>query len=200
MRIFYDTEFLEDGETIELISIGMVAEDGREMYLCNRDFRWTRLAGRSWRGGWTIHEPWLVDNVVPHLPRLSGDARLHYATSGPLGMLDLRNMQGAYYQPRATIAARVKEFVQATPDVELWADYGAYDHVVLCQLYGKMIDLPDGFPMWTHDFQQAWENAGKPELPEQTSGLHSAIADARHLRGCFVVLAGVSSSTEGEPS
>ena len=32
MRIFYDTEFLEDGKTIDLISIGMVAEDGREYY------------------------------------------------------------------------------------------------------------------------------------------------------------------------
>ena len=32
MRYFYDTEFLEDGETIDLISIGIVAEDGREYY------------------------------------------------------------------------------------------------------------------------------------------------------------------------
>lgn len=30
MRYFYDTEFIEDGHTIELISIGVVAEDGRE--------------------------------------------------------------------------------------------------------------------------------------------------------------------------
>src|SRR4051812_11038169 len=32
MKYFYDTEFLEDGQTIELISIGIVAEDGREYY------------------------------------------------------------------------------------------------------------------------------------------------------------------------
>ena len=31
MRYFYDTEFIEDGTTIELVSIGVVAEDGREL-------------------------------------------------------------------------------------------------------------------------------------------------------------------------
>ncbi len=31
-RYFYDCEFLENGNTIELISIGIVADDGREYY------------------------------------------------------------------------------------------------------------------------------------------------------------------------
>lgn len=30
----YDTEFLEDGRTIDLISIGIVCEDGRSPYGC----------------------------------------------------------------------------------------------------------------------------------------------------------------------
>ena len=30
MRYFYDTEFIDDGRTIELISIGIAAEDGRD--------------------------------------------------------------------------------------------------------------------------------------------------------------------------
>ena len=40
MRYFYDTEFLEDGETIDLISIGIVAEDGREYYAVNLNADW----------------------------------------------------------------------------------------------------------------------------------------------------------------
>lgn len=32
MKYFLDTEFHEDGKTIDLISIGIVAEDGREYY------------------------------------------------------------------------------------------------------------------------------------------------------------------------
>ena len=38
MRYFYDTEFIEDGRTIELISIGVVAEDGREYYAVSTEF------------------------------------------------------------------------------------------------------------------------------------------------------------------
>ena len=38
MRYFYDTEFIEDGETIELVSFGVVAEDGREFYAVSSDF------------------------------------------------------------------------------------------------------------------------------------------------------------------
>lgn len=200
MKIWYDTEFLEDGDTIELISIGMVAEDGRTLYLVNRDFTWSRIARRVWWAPWRweIRQPWLLEHVVPHLPQLHGDARLHYAGSGPLGLLDRQNWTGAHYQPRETIAREVRSFVQATPDVELWADYSAYDHVALCQLYGRMIDLPFGFPMWTHDFQQLWEAAGRPSLPGQDDGLHNALADAEQLARCHkLVLRRAGERTNG---
>ena len=42
MRYFYDTEFIEDGTTIELVSIGIVAEDGREYYAVSTDFDGSR--------------------------------------------------------------------------------------------------------------------------------------------------------------
>ena len=32
MKYWLDTEFIEDGKTIDLLSIGIVAEDGREFY------------------------------------------------------------------------------------------------------------------------------------------------------------------------
>ena len=32
MRVFFDTEFIEDGRTIDLISIGMARQDGRTYY------------------------------------------------------------------------------------------------------------------------------------------------------------------------
>ena len=48
MRFFYDTEFIDNGRTIELISIGVAAEDGREYYAVSTEFhpeqagRWVR--------------------------------------------------------------------------------------------------------------------------------------------------------------
>lgn len=58
MRYYLDTEFHEDGRTIDLISIGIVAEDGREFYACSLDADWSRIE----------REPWLCANVLPHLP------------------------------------------------------------------------------------------------------------------------------------
>lgn len=61
MRYFYDTEFVEDGSTIELISIGVVAEDGREYYAVSTDFD-PRKAN-----------PWVARNVLPLLPSPGAD-------------------------------------------------------------------------------------------------------------------------------
>ena len=47
MRFFYDCEFIEDGTTIELVSLGMVAEDGRELYVVSTEFDPERAGPRS---------------------------------------------------------------------------------------------------------------------------------------------------------
>ena len=56
MRYFYDTEFIEDGRTIDLISIGVVAEDGREYYGVSTEFD-PESAGS-----------WVRTHVLPKLP------------------------------------------------------------------------------------------------------------------------------------
>ncbi len=62
MRYFIDTEFHEDGRTIDLISIGIVAEDGRELYACNLDAELHRCHEKDF---------WLKDNVLSKLPPYS---------------------------------------------------------------------------------------------------------------------------------
>lgn len=38
--------------------------------------------------------------------------------------------------------------------IQLYGYYSDYDHVALSWLFGKMIDLPSGFPMYTKDLKQ----------------------------------------------
>jgi hypothetical protein len=175
-RIFYDCEFLEDGRTIDLISIGMLAEDGREYYAVNSDAPWERIKASDW----------LVRNVLPSLPvtgRTSLDSYLKNSPNSfprpPLSMVgpDLRDTR---VRPHQVIANEVRDFILAAPDPQLWAWYGAYDHVVLCQLWGRMIDLPKGVPMWTNDLKQEAGRLGDPQVPQQDSGEHNALEDARH--------------------
>lgn len=59
MKFWLDWEFLEDGLTIMPISIGMVREDGAELYLE------VDLAGEEWQR--VIEHEWLMANVYPHL-------------------------------------------------------------------------------------------------------------------------------------
>lgn len=173
--IDYDLEFLEDGRTIELISIGMVADDGREYYAVNSDAPWDRVKGHRW----------LMDNVWPHLPlrgHKSGLATVGGAVVTKLiepGVIDMGDSQ---VKPHWVIANEVRDFIQATSEVELWANYGAYDHVALAQLWGPMIRLPKGVPMFTRDIQQERARLGIPwdALPKQEGGEHNALADARH--------------------
>ena len=56
MRYFYDTEFIEDGRTIELVSIGIVAEDGREYYAVSTAFDPSKA------------NAWVRENVLDKLP------------------------------------------------------------------------------------------------------------------------------------
>lgn len=167
MRVYYDTEFIERPGSIDLVSIGMVAEDGRELYAISSEFDQRAL----------LSNEWLAANVWSSLPttepkqyRDGLPAHGHLDTDHP----DVRS--------RAQIERMVRDFVLQTPEVELWAYYADYDHVVMCWLFGRMIDLPDGFPMWTNDLRQEIHRLGlKPsDMPKQADGHHNALADARH--------------------
>ena len=62
MRFFYDCEFIEDGTTIDLVSIGVVGEDGREFYAVSAEFDPSRAGA------------WVRANVLPKLPSPSDPA------------------------------------------------------------------------------------------------------------------------------
>lgn len=168
MRYFLDTEFLEDGRTIELISIGIVADDGREYYAVNEEAPWNRIAS----------EPWLRDNVLPTLPL---DC-IEYVPSK--FRIDIR--QSHEWRLREEIASEVIAFVDESP--EFWGYYADYDWVVFCWLFGRMIDLPKGFPMYCRDIKQLCDQLGNPDLPKQSSNEHHALADARWNKRAFEFL------------
>lgn len=156
VKIYYDCEFREDGKTIDLISIGMVGEDGREYYAVNADCDWERV--------WT--DPWLMEHVVPSIPTiLEGSA------------LDMYN---PVVKTKDVIAYEVRDFILSYAEPALWAWYGSYDHVAYAQLFGRMIHLPEGLPMHTNDLKQECERLGNPRVPQQAEGSHNALASARH--------------------
>ncbi|QIQ62990.1 DnaQ-like DNA polymerase III subunit [Streptomyces phage Moab] len=161
MKYFYDTEFHEDGQTIDLISIGIVREDGRSYYAVSSEADYRRVHDNSW----------LMNNVMDSIPYVVEKSNGHpYDTIRPVGPT---------VKSRRRIRDDIVKFV-GNDSPEFWAWYADYDHVALCQLFGKMIDLPHNFPMFTRDLRQHWEYRGCPPLPKQTEGKHNALDDARH--------------------
>lgn len=162
MKFWFDTEFLEDGSTIKLISIGIVAEDGREYYAETDDAAYLATS-----------TDWLKANVAPHLKG------------------------GECIRGRTRLAREIVEFVGPKP--EFWAYYADYDWVVLCQLFGRMIDLPKGWPMFCRDVKQLSDSLGNPTLPEQPDNAHDALADARWNKTAWGFLSALEKAAETKP-
>jgi hypothetical protein len=149
-KFFIDTEFFEDGKTIDLISIGVVAEDGREFYACSLDAQLHRIHAADKDG-------WMRDNVLAQLPPYDG----------------------AFWMSRPEIRRRLELFVHMDPDPKFWGYYSDYDWVAFCQLWGKMIELPSKWSKYCLDLKQYAVMLGNPKLPAKPAGAHNALTDAR---------------------
>ena len=154
IKYFIDTEFIESGHLnpIQLISIGVVAEDGREFYAISQQFN-PDMANK-----------WVQENVLEKLESPEDFTR----------------------KPLHLIARELQEFVGDDP--EFWGYYADYDWVVVAQMFGRMIDLPKGWPMYCRDIKQFAMELGNPKLPASGKAEHNALADARWNKIAYAFL------------
>lgn len=222
-RVYYDCEFIEGSQTkrffgmnvgatkptIDLISIGMVREDGQEYYAISKDFNlkeaWNRYDIKTEKvygdtrnifpEGRKKKVYWIRENVLLPIWRelviKSEDEWFAYSSEGEYkeflkevrsGDCDykftyksLKKLIEKYGKTNKDIAEEVQTFClfskisidnikRITPIIsklELYGYYSAYDHIALCWLFGKMIDLPKGFPMYTIDLKQMFDGKQK---------------------------------------
>ncbi len=80
------------------------------------------------------------------------------------------------------------EFTTDNAKISFYAYYADYDWVVFCWLFGKMIDLPEGFPKYCNDLKQTMNELDiksqmngfkKLDKYPQKENEHNAIEDAR---------------------
>ncbi|BCB78887.1 hypothetical protein Pflav_052970 [Phytohabitans flavus] len=116
-RYFYDCEFIEDGQVVDLVSIGVVDEYGREFYAISTEFDDTKAV------------PWVRRNVLDRLP-----------SPGDPAWRSRERIRDDLYQ-------FLIEPIKGRPHerMELWAWYAAYDHVALAQLWGRCRRCPGRF-------------------------------------------------------
>ena len=253
MKYFLDTEFLEGTQktlfgntkpTIDLISIGIVAEDGREYYAISKDFNlkeaWNRWQQRTGEGDRNNVEPrlyWIRENILKPIWRElvqkwaleEEKANRVSCTTGynpPIKFTYkcFKKLINKYGKTNKQIAEEVKEFVYCAEyglsrnkpnnsikidsyldedrlmftdntlkehpcgnisdfkNIQFYGYYSDYDWVVFCWLFGKMIDLPKGFPMFAFDIQQQIEEykINKERLLKEVPQIncHNSLHDA----------------------
>jgi hypothetical protein len=272
MKYFIDTEFLEGTQkesfpislfrkntppTIDLISIGIVAEDGREYYAISKDFNlkeaWNRFQREEEtpfekQNGWEGKKVyWIRDNVLLPIWR-----ELFFKLNFELGLSNKQTedfyqevINGKYDKnfSYSSLKAKINKYGKNNEDIaeeiisftepldryyslegekrfthgnvavgnfsekdiqskslnfhypptppKFYAYYADYDWVAFCWLFGKMMDLPDGFPKYCNDLKQMLDEfkpspkylyccnyKNDPNYPKQKNE-HSAIDDAR---------------------
>lgn len=160
---FIDTEFHEHKKpvkflgitiakvwTIDLISIGIVCEDGREYYAMNRDLNLKHAKKNKW----------LNDNVLSKLPEKQplyppyGSPRIWQESMRWLPMEQIRQevIDFCGGKPDWDESGSFYTYANGTPI--FYGYYADYDWVVFCWLFGTMMDLPNGFPMFCKDLKQ----------------------------------------------
>ena len=221
MNYFIDTEFLEGTQkklfgktnpTIDLISIGIVCEDGREYYAISKDFNlkeaWNRWQPRTGQGDYNNINPrkyWLRDNVLKPIfadlyrSDLSDNQFwscdryfLEYKKiiNKRFTYKEFKRLIKKYGKTNKQIAEEVYEFckpiegheylvktdsyeqvnigrensiipgtsktevIGKRTSSEFYGYFADYDWVVFCWLFGKMNDLPKGFPYYCIDLKQ----------------------------------------------
>lgn len=150
MKYFLDTEFIERGPEFPITLISIG--------IVTEDGREFYAINSEFDP--SVCNDWVRANVLPHLDLNDGWDRR--------ASLD-------------EIAVQIVQFCDSEffGKLEFWGYYCDYDWVVFAQIFGTMMDLPKGWPMYCRDLKQLCDDLGNPKLPEQPSTEHNALADAQ---------------------
>jgi hypothetical protein len=170
VKIFFDTEFIENGTTIDLISIGMVKETGEEYYAVSSQFDASKAS------------PWVQKHILSYIPSKPAQPIVRDEFLG-LSKTELTE-EHLPYRTRSQIASDILAFVGSDRPI-FWAYYGAYDWIALAQLYGQMLQLPPGWPRFCRDIKQYASMIGNPRMPSKPEKEHHALEDARWTKRVF---------------
>lgn len=144
----------------------------------------------------TFHINYTNYGVHPHFGHVCADSRFLTFT-----YKNLKWLINKYGKTNKQISEEIKDFVYSKEDVlynhedcktnhigevrsniQFYGYYCDYDWVVFCWLFGKMIDLPKGFPMFAFDIQQQIEEykINKEQLLKEVPQIscHNALQDA----------------------
>jgi hypothetical protein len=178
IKYFLDTEFIEYPCTIDLISLGIVSEDGREFYAESNEF-YPETGSQ-----------WVKKYVFPQLKYDPYDEKVRFGCSkweeeGEDGRIVNLQMMGSKGEIRNEVVRFIGDSIP-----EFWGYFADYDWVVFCWLFGPMISLPKSWPMYCKDIKQLADSLPEKSRFPNTKKEHNALSDAKWNRDFYNYLMG----------
>lgn len=193
-RIFFDTEFTGLHKDTTLISIGLIAEDGRTFYAEFNDYERSQV------------DEWIRDNVINHLIMKAPEEgeQEYYSKSRfnkdiPLTKQWNLQMRGN----KQEVAAELKEWLEQFNQVEIWSDCLAYDWVLFNDIFGHAFNIPKNiyyipFDICTlfkmkgvdpdidrEEFADGWISTEGKLINPDLINKHNALWDAIIIKACY---------------
>lgn len=161
-------EFTGLRKSAEIVSLGLVSEDGRDFYAELIDYNPEEA------------DPWVKENVFTQL----------------MGDKFVRSEDPQHFRIRGDrnyVAAKLREWLKQFPEVEMWSDVLAYDWFFFCDLFGDAFSIPKNVYYIPFDIATLFRFCGvDPNISrEEFVGVlgfehkHNALFDAKIIKLCF---------------
>lgn len=172
MRIYFDTEFTGLHQKTTLISIGLIAENGKSFYAELIDFDKSQV------------DNWIQENVIANL-RFKSYINTAVINTNP----EEFTVKGNTDAVKVFLTTWLTQFDQ----VEMWSDCLSYDWVLFCQLFGHAFNIPNNVYYIPFDICTLFKVKGiDPDINrEEFAGLksrdqkHNALWDAKVIKACY---------------
>lgn len=167
MKIFFDCEFTGLRQDTTLISIGLIAEDGRSFYAQLTDYDEGQV------------NDWIRDNVIANLKPMTEVWNYDPACCEVHGNTRL-------------VAHSLGKWLAQFDRCEMWGDCLAYDWVLFCNLFGHAFKIPENvyyipFDICTLFYADGIDpDINREEFAEMENGStkHNALWDACVIMAC----------------
>ncbi|GAB7057366.1 polyadenylate-specific 3'-exoribonuclease AS [Paenibacillus sp. YK5] len=169
MKVFFDTEFTGLHQNTTLISIGLIAEDGRTFYAELTDYDKNQV------------DEWIQKNVIDNLIIHNSRKNYYYVT----------DTDEIYLGDSEKIRRKLTEWIEQYESVEVWSDCLSYDWVLFNQLFGHAFNIPKNVYYIPFDICTLMKIKGvdpdvnREEFAGMTGEKHNALHDAKVIKACY---------------
>ena len=188
MNLYFDTEFTGLHKNTTLISIGIVADNGKSFYAECTDYDESQC------------DDWIKENVIANLKFKDGQfTRLsrHDDERPNMNAIEMR-------APKEIVREQLRTWLKQFDSVQFVSDVCHYDMVLLIDLFGTAFDLPSNVSASCHDINQdiarhyrisekeAFDKSREEILAEHDISIygdkHNALYDAKVIKAIYEVV------------